>query len=112
MSLNPHNSGMKDILTSLSVFGYYDRTAGAIILRICYGYHIKERNDPFVALAAEALEQFSLATVPGEFLVDFVPACTSFLYFNLLWMNLRFCSEAFTSLVSWSRVQMESNSLG
>ncbi|KAF9045406.1 cytochrome P450 [Panaeolus papilionaceus] len=50
------------------------RTAGAIILRISHGYHIAEENDPFVRLADEATEQFSLSTAPGGFLVNIIPA--------------------------------------
>lgn len=50
------------------------KTAGAIILRISHGYEVKENNDPFIELADKATEQFSLATAPGRFLVDFVPA--------------------------------------
>lgn len=50
------------------------KTAGAIILRISHGYEVKENNDPFIDLAEKATEQFSLATTPGGFLVDFVPA--------------------------------------
>ncbi|KAJ9640652.1 hypothetical protein H2204_003281 [Knufia peltigerae] len=49
--------------------------AGAIILKIAYGYTIEpHRADPLVTLADEALEQFSQATVPGRWLVDVVPA--------------------------------------
>ncbi|KAI1636259.1 cytochrome P450 [Biscogniauxia mediterranea] len=49
--------------------------AGAIILKIAYGYKVDQHNqDPFVALADNALEQFSLASVPGAWLVDTVPA--------------------------------------
>ncbi|PPR03414.1 hypothetical protein CVT24_012709 [Panaeolus cyanescens] len=50
------------------------RTAGAIILRISHGYHIKEHDDPFVQLADLATEQFSLSTAPGGFLVNIIPA--------------------------------------
>ncbi|KAJ3503676.1 hypothetical protein NLJ89_g8327 [Agrocybe chaxingu] len=49
------------------------RTAGAIILRIAFGYDIQENHDPFVKLADEATEQFSLSTAPGGFLVNLVP---------------------------------------
>ena len=55
---------------SLTLF----RTAGAIILRIAYGYEAVEEGDPFVRLADEAVEQFSLSTTPG-FLVNFFPPC-------------------------------------
>ena len=46
-----------------------------MILRITHGYEVKETNDPFVELADKATEQFSLATAPGGFLVDLLPAC-------------------------------------
>ena len=52
-----------------------NRTAGAVILRISHGYEVKEHNDPFVELADQATEQFSLATAPGGFLVDLIPTC-------------------------------------
>ncbi|KAF7313515.1 hypothetical protein HMN09_00507400 [Mycena chlorophos] len=45
----------------------------AIILRISHGYEVKENNDPFVQLAEQATEQFSLSTAPGGFMVDFLP---------------------------------------
>ncbi|KAF8211494.1 cytochrome P450 [Mycena galopus ATCC 62051] len=49
------------------------KTAGAIILRISHGYEVKETNDPFVHLAEQATEQFSLSTAPGGFMVDMIP---------------------------------------
>lgn len=49
-------------------------TAGAIILRISHGYEVKDENDLFVALADTATKQFSLATAPGAYLVDVIPA--------------------------------------
>ena len=58
-----------------SVLLFY-RTAGAISLRIAYGYKVVEGNDPFVSLVNEAMEQFSLSISPGAFLVDLVPSCT------------------------------------
>ncbi|KAI5360195.1 putative cytochrome P450 [Septoria linicola] len=49
--------------------------AGAIILKLAYGYDIEpHKEDPLVKLAEEALEQFSLASVAGAWIVDFVPA--------------------------------------
>ncbi|KAF8165086.1 cytochrome P450 [Crassisporium funariophilum] len=50
------------------------KTAGAVVLRISHGYEVQENNDPFVELADQATEQFSLATAPGGFLVDLIPA--------------------------------------
>jgi hypothetical protein len=51
------------------------RTAGSVILRISHGYEVQEGVDPFVELADQATDQFSLATAPGGFLVDLIPAC-------------------------------------
>jgi hypothetical protein len=52
------------------------KIAGAIILKIIYGYTIEpHKGDPLVDLIEEALVQFSLATVPGAWLVDIIPAC-------------------------------------
>ncbi|KIM45959.1 hypothetical protein M413DRAFT_298764 [Hebeloma cylindrosporum] len=50
------------------------KTAGAVILRISHGYEVKETNDPFVEIADKATNQFSLATAPGGYLVDLIPA--------------------------------------
>ncbi|KAJ7684128.1 cytochrome P450 [Mycena polygramma] len=49
------------------------KTAGAIILRISHGYEVKDGADPFVTLADIAVEQFSLSTSPGGFLVNLIP---------------------------------------
>ena len=53
---------------------YFYRTAGAISMRIAYGYRVKERNDPFLTDVEIAVEQFSLSTAPGGFLVNLVPS--------------------------------------
>ncbi|KAI5123170.1 hypothetical protein M0805_000871 [Coniferiporia weirii] len=48
--------------------------AGAIILKISHGYTIEPRAaDPLVDLADEALVQFSIAIIPGKWLVDVMP---------------------------------------
>ncbi|KAH8897936.1 cytochrome protein [Thozetella sp. PMI_491] len=48
--------------------------AGAIILKITYGYNIEPHGaDPLVDIADEALAQFSASTVPGAWLVDTIP---------------------------------------
>ncbi|TFK56140.1 cytochrome P450 [Heliocybe sulcata] len=49
-------------------------TAGSIILELAYGYKVKEESDPIVNVVDQATEQFSLATAPGAFLVDVIPA--------------------------------------
>ncbi|KAI6098628.1 cytochrome P450 [Pisolithus croceorrhizus] len=48
-------------------------TAGAIILRISYGYRTQEGHDPLVDLAEKALDGFSRATSVGAFMVDRIP---------------------------------------
>lgn len=54
------------------------REAGAIILKVAYGYTVEpHRQDPFVEIADQALAQFSAATVAGVWLVDTIPACSS-----------------------------------
>lgn len=52
--------------------------AGAIILKMAYGYTIDpHQRDPLVDIADRGLEQFSLSTVTGAWLVDTIPACES-----------------------------------
>ncbi|KAF8450341.1 cytochrome P450 [Boletus edulis BED1] len=49
-------------------------TAGAIILRISHGYEVKEHQDPFIDLADRAVDQFSMSTATGAFMVDVIPS--------------------------------------
>ncbi|EKM56473.1 uncharacterized protein PHACADRAFT_253615, partial [Phanerochaete carnosa HHB-10118-sp] len=55
------------------VAGNIRRTAGAIILKLSYGYEIREDQDPLVDLVNRVMEQFTEATTPGAFLVDVFP---------------------------------------
>ncbi|VUC35883.1 unnamed protein product [Clonostachys rosea] len=49
--------------------------SGAVILKVAYGYAIqREKVDPLVLLIERMMHNFSIATVPGAWLVDFVPA--------------------------------------
>ncbi|CAG8232246.1 unnamed protein product [Penicillium nalgiovense] len=49
--------------------------AGAIILKIAYGYTIEShKRDPLVHIANLALDHFSKASTPGTWLVDIIPA--------------------------------------
>jgi hypothetical protein len=52
--------------------------AGAIILKISYGYDVMEHNDPFINLAARAIDEMDTAAAHGVHIVDLIPACTSF----------------------------------
>ncbi|KAK6987836.1 cytochrome P450 [Favolaschia claudopus] len=50
------------------------KTAGAVVLKVTYGYVVKEDgNDSLVDLADKALLEFSEITRPGAFLVDLIP---------------------------------------
>ncbi|KAG2067385.1 cytochrome P450 [Suillus decipiens] len=53
--------------------GHIRHTAGAVILRISYGYEVKENNDPFVDLADRVMGRTLQATTPGAFMVDVLP---------------------------------------
>ncbi|KAK0200101.1 cytochrome P450 [Desarmillaria ectypa] len=45
----------------------------ALVLRITYGYDVKSDNDEMVALVNCAMEELSVASTPGQFLVDIIP---------------------------------------
>ncbi|PKY03509.1 cytochrome P450 [Aspergillus campestris IBT 28561] len=48
--------------------------AGAVILKIAYGYTIEPHGrDPLVDMANDAMEEFSMAATPGVWLVDTIP---------------------------------------
>jgi len=53
------------------------RLTGGNILKIIFGYTIKEKDDRFVNNADIAMKNFSKSTSPG-WLVDIIPACSSF----------------------------------
>ena len=40
---------------------------------MAYGIPIREHDDPYLALAKEAIHTIAAAVVPGAFLVDFIP---------------------------------------
>ena len=51
------------------------REAGAVILKIAYGYNTEpHKTDPLVDGAGDAMDKFSRASVPGAFLVDIFPS--------------------------------------
>ncbi|THU85082.1 cytochrome P450 [Dendrothele bispora CBS 962.96] len=47
--------------------------SGAIVLRIAYGYNVKESNDPMIDISMQAMDHFSKATSQSEFLVNQAP---------------------------------------
>jgi hypothetical protein len=53
---------------------FIHREAGAVILKIAYGYTTEpHKSDPLVALAGNAFDQFAKAAVPGAWVVDMMP---------------------------------------
>ncbi|TFK35243.1 cytochrome P450 [Crucibulum laeve] len=49
-------------------------TVGGIVLSIAYGIDIKPSDDPYISLAEQAIAGVIECSVPGAFLVDFIPA--------------------------------------
>ncbi|KAF8067015.1 cytochrome P450 [Lyophyllum atratum] len=50
------------------------KLAGGIIMQLTYGYEVQDGEDSFVTLIEGANDNFSAATVPGAFPVDFFPS--------------------------------------
>ncbi|KAH9991662.1 cytochrome P450 [Russula compacta] len=48
-------------------------SAGAIIVRIAYGYEAQNKEDPMIGLAESAMRTFTRLRDPGRYLVDFIP---------------------------------------
>ncbi|CAE6425809.1 O-methylsterigmatocystin oxidoreductase OS=Aspergillus parasiticus GN=ordA PE=3 SV=1 [Rhizoctonia solani AG-1 IB] len=51
----------------------FRRTVAGEILLTVYGYTVEDTRDPFVQDNATAVEKFSLAAIPGNFMVNFIP---------------------------------------
>jgi hypothetical protein len=51
--------------------------AGAIIVRITYGYEPQEQGDQIITLAESTVARFSKFSEPGAYLVDFISLCRS-----------------------------------
>jgi hypothetical protein len=49
------------------------RTTAAIVLEICYGIHVADTGDEYVALADQALAGISSSGNFGTFAVDYFP---------------------------------------
>ncbi|KAF2759428.1 cytochrome P450 [Pseudovirgaria hyperparasitica] len=56
------------------LFDHIEKQAGAVILRITYGYTPKhDGKDPLVDMAVKTMHEFADSTVPGKYLVDVFP---------------------------------------
>ena len=51
-----------------------NRTAGASVVKLTYGYTVKDKSDEYITVAERAAESFSVATTPGMFMVDVLPS--------------------------------------
>ncbi|KAI2466346.1 putative cytochrome P450 oxidoreductase OrdA-like protein [Annulohypoxylon bovei var. microspora] len=57
-----------------SFVNHVKKEAGAVILKIAYGYTAEShRDDPLVDMAGDAMDKFGRAAVPGAFVVDILP---------------------------------------
>jgi hypothetical protein len=63
--------------TPENLFEHIRKEAGAVILKITYGYTVEphDRKDPLVEMAGKCMEDFSEASSPGKWLVDVLPFC-------------------------------------
>lgn len=71
------------------------QTAGAIVLKLVYGYNVEDGNDRFINLADNAMVMFSLVTTPGAFVVDIFPFLR-----HLPWFKLKTEVKAWRKLLS------------
>ncbi|KAK7692050.1 hypothetical protein QCA50_005455 [Cerrena zonata] len=61
------------VYTPENVHEHIRKTASGIIMKITYGYSVTEGKDPYVDIVDKAMENFSVTTTPGAFLVDVLP---------------------------------------
>ncbi|KAJ7102950.1 cytochrome P450 [Mycena crocata] len=72
------NSFLRSVLQRPDMWkdhGYSSRVnfAGAIVLKITYGYQAEDKHDPLVKLVDDAMDQFSELTATNAFAVDTLP---------------------------------------
>jgi hypothetical protein len=44
------------------------------VLRLAYGYNVKDNEDPMIKMVNEAMDQFSEMTTMGAYMVDIIPS--------------------------------------
>jgi hypothetical protein len=58
------------------LFSHIKKEAGAVILKITYGYTAEAHGkDPLVDMAVKTMHEFAESTVPGKWAVDIMPFC-------------------------------------
>ncbi|KAF8607170.1 cytochrome P450 [Ceratobasidium sp. AG-I] len=60
--------------TPEDLISHIRQTAGATVVKLTYGYTVKDNSDEYIRVAERALNTFSTATTPGAFLVDVFPS--------------------------------------
>ncbi|KAJ6458411.1 cytochrome P450 [Mycena vitilis] len=53
---------------------HFRHMAAALMMDVTYGIAVRTSHDPYIKLAKEAMHGFSVASIPGTFLVDSIPA--------------------------------------
>ncbi|KAJ7058080.1 cytochrome P450 [Mycena amicta] len=56
-----------------SILSHFGKMAGGFILDFTYGIQVQDDNDPYLELADKAIEGLAAASLPGAFLVEFIP---------------------------------------
>ncbi|KAJ7720165.1 cytochrome P450 [Mycena metata] len=56
------------------IMAQFRHMAGALILDVTYGIKVLSTDDPWIKLAKEVMHAFSIAIIPGAFMVDTIPA--------------------------------------
>ncbi|KAJ7498244.1 cytochrome P450 [Mycena galericulata] len=57
-----------------NVMGHLRHVNASLILNVTYGINVLSSNDPYIDLAEKAMHGLSVASIPGAFLVDTIPA--------------------------------------
>ncbi|KAG8761504.1 hypothetical protein FRC11_013798 [Ceratobasidium sp. 423] len=61
--------------TPEELFSHVRRATNATVIKVTYGYNLKDGYDPILAKAEEAVNMFAYVTLPGIWLVDSFPFC-------------------------------------
>ncbi|KAJ7777026.1 cytochrome P450 [Mycena metata] len=56
------------------VIEQFRRMASSLIIDVMYGIKVRSKDDPYISIAKEAMHGLSVGSLPGEFLVDTIPA--------------------------------------
>lgn len=84
----------------------------ANILLMSHGHQVKDAKDRFIQLTDLAIEDFSAATTPGNFLADVFPIRELTGIFSYIRRSLTYMdSHEDPCVVPWSRLEDQSSTL-